>query len=199
SGRRGEMTTWSPAFGAQIDREGVRFSVWAPNASTVELELSGEGARTIPMDGDDEGRFAVHVPGVAAGARYLFCVDGQDGKPDPYSRFQPDGVHGASEIVDPAAYSWSDAGWPGLTAENQAIYELHVGTMTPEGTFRALIDQLKPLKDLGITAIELMPVAQCPGEHNWGYDGVDLFAPSHTYGTPDDLRALVDAAHAAGL
>lgn len=193
------MATWSPAFGAQVDGDGVRFAVWAPNATKVNLELVGDDARMISMTGDDEGRFTVQVPGLGAGARYLFRVDGQDGRPDPYSRFQPEGVHGPSEVIDPSRYRWRDAGWPGLVAENQVIYELHVGTMTPEGTFQALIDQLPALKDLGITAIELMPVAQCPGERNWGYDGVDLFAPSHNYGRPDDLRALVDAAHGIGL
>ncbi|HWV24373.1 MAG TPA: malto-oligosyltrehalose trehalohydrolase, partial [Thermomicrobiales bacterium] len=166
---------------------------------TVDLELVTDEARIVPMMGDDAGRFSVYVPGIGAGARYLFRVNGQDGRPDPYSRFQPEGVHGPSEVVDPSTYRWQDHDWPGLPAENQVVYELHVGAMTPDGIFRSLIGQLESLKTLGVTTIELMPVAQCPGERNWGYDGVDLFAPSHAYGSPDDLRALVDAAHGIGL
>ena len=193
------MTTWRPAFGANIEPDGVRFAVWAPNAQQVELELVGEGeARRVPMAGDAESRFEVFVPGVGAGTRYVYRVDGGDGRPDPYSRYQPEGVHGPSEVIDPA-YPWTDSAWTGIGAEGLAIYELHVGTMTEEGTFRSLIDELPALKSLGITAIELMPVVQCPGGRNWGYDGVNLFAPYNAYGRPEDLRALIDAAHAAGL
>lgn len=191
---------WQPAFGTQIDKEGVRFSVWAPNVRQVDLELFEEGdSRLVPLSGDEEGRFEVLVPGVGTGARYLYRLDGGEGRPDPYSRFQPEGVHGPSEVIDPYAYRWSDESWRGINREGLLIYELHVGTMTPEGTFRSLIGQLDELRQLGVTAIELMPVAQCPGRWNWGYDGVNLFAPSNAYGQPDDLRALVNAAHAAGI
>jgi maltooligosyltrehalose trehalohydrolase len=193
-------TTWQPVFGGQIEGDGVRFSVWAPNASQVEVELVGEGDRSpVPMTRDAKGRFEVTVPDIGAGTRYLYRLDGGDGRPDPYSRFQPEGVHGPSEVVDPRSYRWNDRGWKGITREGLVVYELHIGTMTSEGTFLSLIGQLQELKQLGVTAIELMPVAQCPGRWNWGYDGVDLFAPSSAYGTPDDLRTLVDAAHEVGL
>jgi maltooligosyltrehalose trehalohydrolase len=193
------MDKWQPAFGAQVEEGGVRFSIWAPNATTMELELYGDDAQRVSMDGDGDGVFRAFVEGVGAGASYAFRLDGGNPTPDPYSRYQPEGVHGPSMVVEPTTYRWNDAGWTGITAEGLVVYELHVGAMTPEGTFRSLIPQLRELKNLGVTAIELMPVAQCPGRWNWGYDGVNLFAPSNAYGTPDDFRALVDAAHEVGL
>ncbi len=194
------QTNWTPAFGAQIAEGGVRFSVWAPNAATMDLELyEGDSPRTVPMDRAEDGVFGAFVADAGAGLRYAFRLDGGNPTPDPYSRYQPDGVHGPSMVVDPSTYAWRDDTWPGVSAAEMVVYELHVGTMTPEGTFRSLVGQLPELKALGVTAIELMPVAQCPGRWNWGYDGVDLFAPSNAYGAPDDLRALVDAAHAQGL
>jgi maltooligosyltrehalose trehalohydrolase len=147
----------------------------------------------------DDGVHEAEVSEITAGAHYKFSLDGGTGFPDPYSRFQPDGVHGASEVIDPGTFAWSDEAWPGLPNEGLVVYECHVGTMTPEGTYAALERELAELKRLGVTAVELMPVAQCPGNHNWGYDGVDLYAPSHAYGRPDDLRHLVDAAHRIGL
>jgi maltooligosyltrehalose trehalohydrolase len=192
--------SWKPAFGAQIEGDGVRFSIWAPNATTMELELFGESEpRILAMNQGEAGTWSIHVPGVGAGVTYGFRLDGGDAKPDPYSRYQPEGVHGPSMVIDPATYDWTDAGWRGVSAEGMVVYELHIGTMTPEGTFLSLIPDLQALKDLGVTAIELMPVAQCPGRWNWGYDGVDLFAPFNAYGTPDDFRQLVDAAHGVGL
>jgi len=193
-------TTWKPAFGATIEGDGVRFAVWAPNATDgVTLVLhDGANRREVPMDPAGDGRHETHVPGIGAGTRYAYRFNGGE-YPDPYSRAQPDGVHGPSAVIDPAAFRWTDENWPGLAPEGEVIYELHVGTMTPEGTFRSLIGQLAELKRLGVTAIELMPVAEFPGARNWGYDGVDLFAPASAYGTPDDLRALVDAAHETGL
>lgn len=196
------MTTpsWQPAFGANVENTGVRFSVWAPNASTVDVELfGGDGSSLVEMSPRAEGEFEVFVPGIEAGARYAFRLDGGDYRPDPYSRFQPEGVHGPSEVVDPSTYEWNDTGWSGITREGLVVYELHIGTMTAEGTFLSLIRELPELRNLGVTAIEIMPVAQCPGRWNWGYDGVDLFAPMNAYGSPDDLRRLVDAAHQAGL
>lgn len=187
----------SPALGAHVTDEGVRFAVWAPNAQRVDLVLDDE--RQLPMDSDEHSVYSLTVSAAGAGTRYAFRVDGEGPFPDPRSRFQPDGVHGASEVVDPATFAWSDRDWRGIGRDNLVIYELHVGTMTPEGTFRALIDQLPYLRDLGINAIEIMPVAECPGRWNWGYDGVSLFAPSHNYGRPDDFRALIDAAHATGI
>jgi maltooligosyltrehalose trehalohydrolase len=193
-------TSWQPAFGATIDGDGVRFGVWAPNAvDGVNVVLGdGDATRDVPMTALGDGRYEVQVAGIGAGARYGFRLDGGDPRPDPYSRSQPDGVHGLSEVVNPG-FAWSDDGWGGLSADGLVIYELHVGTMTPEGTFAALVGELEELARLGVTAIELMPVAQCPGTRNWGYDGVDLFAPFNAYGRPDDLRRLVDAAHGHGL
>jgi maltooligosyltrehalose trehalohydrolase len=139
------------------------------------------------------------VEGARAGDRYAYSIDGADPLPDPASRFQPDGVHGWSEIVDPSAFTWNDDDWDGLDPRRAVIYELHVGTFTPEGTFAAAIAKIPHLVDLGVTAIELMPLADFAGARNWGYDGVAPFAPSRAYGRPDDLRALVNAAHRAGL
>jgi maltooligosyltrehalose trehalohydrolase len=209
SGRRNKdsrMTTpnhtaaWQPAFGANFDGDDVRFAVWAPDVNAMGVVLyDADNTRYVAMESLGDGRFEIHVPGIDAGQRYAFRIDGDDDRPDPYSRRQPEGVHGPSEVVDPYAFAWTDHDWPGITRDGQVIYELHVGTMTTEGTFAAIIPELPEMRRLGVTAIELMPVAQCPGNRNWGYDGVDLFAPSTAYGTPDDLRRLVDAAHREGL
>jgi maltooligosyltrehalose trehalohydrolase len=198
------MTTgerWRPRSGANVTSAGVDFAVWAPNARRVEVELiDRDGQSTyVSLRAHSDGRFTNIIAGAGPGTRYRYRLDGDAAYPDPYSRYQPEGVHGPSQVIDPEAFVWTDDDWPGVSADNQVIYELHVGAMTPEGTFAALIDQLPELKRLGVTMIELMPVAECPGRWNWGYDGVDLFAPSHNYGEPDDLRALVDAAHALGL
>jgi len=191
---------WQLPLGATVLPEGVRFAVWAPRATRVDVVVDGAGASAgHPLAADADGVWSGTMPNLQAGARYRYRLDGDAAFPDPYSRFQPEGVHGASEVIDPARFRWTDGGWPGLLAEGLVIYELHVGTMTPEGTFDALIRQLPALKRLGVTAIELMPVAECPGRWNWGYDGVDLFAPSHNYGRPDDLKRLANAAHRAGL
>ncbi len=139
------------------------------------------------------------VAEAGAGSRYAYRLDGQGPFPDPYSRSQPEGPHGASEVVDPGTYQWHDSQWQGLSSERLVIYQLHFGTFTPEGTFDAAIGQLKRLKELGVTAIEPLPVAEFPGARNWGYDGVDLFAPSHVYGGPDGFKRFIDAAHQQGL
>ncbi|CAA9557016.1 MAG: GH13_10 / GH13 / GH13_9 / GH13_36 / GH13_ 37 / GH13_11 / GH13_8 / GH13_1 [uncultured Thermomicrobiales bacterium] len=191
---------WKPAFGANIDEDGVTFAVWAPDARRVEVELvANDSVRVVDLDPSGDGRYSAHVAGLGPGALYRFRVDGNGPFPDPYSRYQPVDVHGPSEVIDPSAYEWRDREWDGLRAEGLVIYEAHVGTMTRAGTFNEFIDELDALKDLGVSAIELMPVAQCPGLRNWGYDGVDLFAPSNAYGRPDDLRRLVDEAHQRGL
>lgn len=193
--------SWKLQSGANLTPKGVEFSVWALNANTVDVVLeraNGDNAYE-PMTREDDGRFSVVIPGATAGDRYRFRLDGGDAFPDPYSRFQPGGVHGASEIVDPWQFSWSDQPWTGVSARSLSFYELHVGTFTTEGTFAALERELESLRDLGVTMIELMPVAQTPGTRNWGYDGVDLFAPNHVYGSPDDLRRVVDTAHRVGL
>lgn len=178
----------------------VRFRVWAPHAETVAVHVIGEGNEPIPMKPDARGYFEVTVSGIGAGARYRYLLDGQKARPDPASRFQPEGVHGPSAVIDPDACRWTDQGWAGLPLTDLILYELHVGTFTPEGTFQALIPRLTYLQDeLGVTAIELMPVAQFPGRRNWGYDGAYPFAPQSSYGGPDGLKALVDACHARGM
>jgi maltooligosyltrehalose trehalohydrolase len=152
-----------------------------------------------PLDRDADGYFIGFVPGMAAGARYCYRLDDEGTFPDPCSRYQPEGPHGPSMVVDPAAYRWRDAQWPGLKIAGQIFYEIHVGAFTPEGTLDAAARELPELADLGITAVELMPLAEFPGRFNWGYDGVGLYAPAHVYGDPDALRRFVDAAHAVKL
>jgi maltooligosyltrehalose trehalohydrolase len=189
-----------PPFGANVDGDSVEFRVWAPKARRVEVEIVG-GAPTgrWPLTPLDDGVHAGRCAELGAGTRYRFRLDGGASYPDPWSRYQPEGVHGPSEVVDPAAFAWADAAWSGLDRRRLVIYELHVGTFTTDGTFDAVIGQLTALKRLGVTAIELMPVAEFPGRWNWGYDGVDLFAPSRNYGGPSGLKRLVAAAHRSGL
>jgi maltooligosyltrehalose trehalohydrolase len=174
--------------------------VWAPAAERVEVLLLGRQAPVAhAMARDASGIFSTCVPEAGAGALYRYRLDGHEALPDPASRFQPEGVHGPSMVVDPSSFVWTDAEWRGLDARALVIYELHVGAFTREGTFAGVEACLDALVDLGVTAVELMPIADFAGRRNWGYDGVDLFAPSHQYGTPDDLRRLVDAAHRRGL
>ena len=189
-----------PLFGAIPSQDGIRFAVWAPAAKTLELTLlDGAAAGTHPLASSPGGLRETWVVGAAAGDRYAYVLDGEGPFPDPASRFQPEGVHGPSRIVDPGAFTWHDSGWRSRPARDLVIYELHVGTFTAEGTFAGVEAKLPYLRDLGVTAIELMPVADFAGSRNWGYDGVALFAPSRAYGTPDELRRLVDAAHGHGL
>src|SRR4051812_18181461 len=190
-------------YGANISpREGVtEFRVWAPSAKRVRLQLVGKGEHEMKREPD--GSFAIQAA-VRAGDRYFYVVTGENGDdnkpvPDPVSRFLPEGVHGATEIVDPNAFRWTDPAWRGLPLRDYMIYELHVGTFTPAGTFDAAIERLADLKRLGITVIELMPVAAFPGARNWGYDGVAPYAVQASYGGPEGLKRFVDAAHAAGL
>ncbi|HLT46211.1 MAG TPA: hypothetical protein VK002_03205, partial [Rubricoccaceae bacterium] len=157
-------------FGALPEGGGTRFRVWAPKAARVDLVLEGED-RTLPLEAAGNGTFERFVEGVGAGMRYRYRLDGGDALPDPASRFQPEGVHGPSEVVDPAAYDWTDDGWQPPTRRDLVFYELHVGAFTPEGTFSAAAEKLEALRDLGVTAVELMPVADFPGRWNWGYDG----------------------------
>lgn len=174
--------------------------LWAPFARQVELVLHGQGQpRVVPTGPDPEGYFVYIGQAISPGQRYTFRLDGGQDRPDPCSLWQPDDVTGPSAIYDPARFDWTDAGWRGLSPEMLAIYELHVGTFTPAGTFEAVIPRLPELRDLGITAIELLPVNQFPGAHNWGYDGVLPYAAQHSYGGPMGLQRLVDAAHAAGV
>ncbi|MBL8950644.1 MAG: malto-oligosyltrehalose trehalohydrolase [Myxococcaceae bacterium] len=183
-------------LGAVPDGDGrVRFSVWAPKRKRVDVVLDG---RDFPLEPGPDGMFSALLK-AEPGQRYTLKVDGGDAFPDPCSRFQPEGPHGPSEVVDPSRYRWGDADWKGAGPHGHVIYELHVGAFTKEGTYAALTERLPYLKELGVTLLELMPLHDCPGTFNWGYDGVALFAPNHNYGTPDDLRRLVDRAHALGL
>jgi maltooligosyltrehalose trehalohydrolase len=164
---------------------------------SVDLVLDDRPAEPRPLSRDVDGYWQGDAGDVHAGARYRYRLDGRDDQlfPDPASRSQPDGVHGPSEVIDPSVFRWTDDDWQAPAFRDVVFYELHVGTFTPEGSYRAVIDRLPYLVQLGVTAIELMPVADFPGNRNWGYDGVAIFAPARCYGSPDDLRALVDAAH----
>ncbi len=173
-----------------------RFRVWAPHAERVEVRL---GDRIEPLAPEENGYHEAVLAGVPAGTRYVYRLDGSLERPDPASRFQPDGVHAPSAVVDPRAFAWTDAAWRGRPLREFVLYELHVGTFTPEGTFDAVIPHLDGLARLGVTSIELLPVAQCPGRRNWGYDGAYTWAVQNSYGGPDGLRRLVDACHARGL
>lgn len=198
-GRRPEslQPRWALDRGASVSPSGgTQFRVWAPKAKRVEVIVRGHRHSLEPAGA---GLFERVVSSAAAGDDYAYALDGGPPLSDPVSRFQPHGVCGPSRIVDPRAFEWRDAAWRGLPMADYVIYELHVGTFTRAGTFDAVIEHLAPLAELGITAIELMPVAQFPGTRNWGYDGVHLYAPQHSYGGPDGLRRLVDAAHGAGL
>jgi maltooligosyltrehalose trehalohydrolase len=185
-----------------IGADQTHFRVWAPKAGRVDLVLEENGGQNPPqtfhaLEAEDKGYFSGHANTVA-GTRYWFRIN-DNLYPDPASRFQPDGPHGPSCIIDPAQFRWTDSHWPGITLKGQIIYEMHVGTFTREGTWRAAAQQLEELARIGITVVEMMPVADFPGKFGWGYDGVDLFAPSHLYGMPDDLRAFIDHAHSLGL
>jgi len=186
-------------FGALPQGDGgTMFRLWSPGADRVELWLE-EPKRAVPMPRDAFG-WAEYVSREAPpGTRYRYRIDGEMLVPDPAARYQPGDVHGASEVVDPLAYTWRDGAWTGLPPERLVFYELHVGTFTPDGTYRGVAERLDQLASLGITAIELMPLADFPGRWGWGYDGVLLFAPEASYGRPDDLKALVDNCHARGL
>jgi maltooligosyltrehalose trehalohydrolase len=179
----------------------VRWRVWAPGHKALEVVLfgaDGKPGRTLALAPEAGDCFGGVLEGAGAGVRYKLRVDGEGPFPDPWSRSQPEGVHGPSEVVV-ADFAWTDAGWKGPDPEALVIYEVHVGTATPEGTFEALIPKLAELRALGVNTLELMPLASFPGRRNWGYDGVDLFAPLHAYGGPEGLRRLIDAAHGQGL
>lgn len=184
--------------GAEVTPDGTHFRVWAPVRSRVEVVP--ESGPPLELEREPNGYFSGFAPGVGDGARYRLRLDGGSSLfPDPASRFQPSGPHGPSQVVDPARFEWTDANWAGVSDEGQVLYELHIGTFTPEGTFAAAAARLPQLAELGVTAVEVMPVADFPGHFGWGYDGTCLFAPTRLYGTPDDFRKLVDAAHALGL
>jgi maltooligosyltrehalose trehalohydrolase len=185
-----------------IGKDETHFRVWAPKAREIDVVLEdGTSSEPIfyPLTPEAGGYFSGAV-NVGAGSRYRFRVNrGENFYPDPASRFQPQGPHGPSCIVDPRQFRWADTNWPGVTLKGQIIYEMHIGTFTKEGTWCAAVEQLPELARVGITVVEMMPVADFPGKFGWGYDGVNLFAPSHLYGTPDDLRAFIDRAHSLGV
>lgn len=192
----------STHLGAFPQGEGGWFRVWAPAARAVRVELSGAhtaSRNSVALSREPDGYFSGMVAGTRPGTLYRYRLDDGDPLPDPCSRYQPEGPHGPSMLVDPQAYRWRDTAWAGITLAGQVIYELHVGTFTQAGTLDAAAAELPALQDLGVTCIELMPVAECAGRWNWGYDGVLLYAPYHVYGDVDALKRFVDAAHALGL
>ncbi len=191
---------WELRFGARVLRGGgVEFRAWAPLVKSLALRVPGSVPRTIQLRPDGDGEFAVTVPDVAAGDDYHLEFEDGRVRPDPVSRWQPHGVHGPSRIVDPGSFQWKDQDWKGLPLRQFVIYEIHTGTFTSEGTFEAVIPRLPYLKQLGITAVELMPVAQFPGGRDWGYDGAGLYAPHDSYGGPAGFKSLIDACHGLGL
>jgi maltooligosyltrehalose trehalohydrolase len=193
---------YSMPFGAELTREGrVRFRLWAPAAHEVQLVLHEGPARSraLEMSAQPEGWFELVTGEARAGTRYRYRIDGKIEVPDPASRSNPEDVHGPSEVIDPCAFQWEDDDWRGRPWHEAVVYELHVGTFTPEGTFAGATRKLDHLVALGVTVIELMPVADFPGRRGWGYDGVLPFAPESAYGTPQDLKAFILAAHRCGL
>lgn len=192
---------WRLQLGANIVHgNGVFFRVWAPEAEAISVRvLSGNRRRDIRLAKEPGGYFAGPVEDVCRGDRYFYVLDNMDHYPDPASRSQPEGVHGPSEVVDPEEFLWEDEEWEAMALEDFIIYEVHIGAFTVEGTFEAIVPHLDSLKDSGITAIELMPVAQFPGKRNWGYDGVYPYAPQNNYGGPEGLKRFVNAAHKKGL
>lgn len=183
-------------IGAQfIDERKCEFVVWAPFLKSVELRIVSPGKEIIPMEKDISGYWRTMVDDVSKETRYFYRLEKERNRPDPASQFQPEGVHGPSQIVDHDTFQWEDDDWKGITLSNMVMYELHIGTFTPEGTFDAVIPRIPVIRDLGVNAIEIMPVAQFPGERNWGYDGAFSFAVQKSYGGPEGLKRLVKECH----
>lgn len=195
------MKNWKSDMGALvIDRGKVFCKVWAPEIKKLSVKIiSNNEIKMIPLEKDQRGYFKGIAENVFAGDRYFYLLDDKNRYPDPASRFQPEGVHGPSQVIDPDEFRWEDNEWGRIPLKDFIIYELHVGTFTGEGTFKAIVPYLDYLKKLGITSVELMPVAQFPGNRNWGYDGVYPFAPQNSYGGPKGLKTLVNACHKKGL
>lgn len=183
--------------GAEVRDGGVHFRVWAPVRKTVEVVF--DVGDIVSLQAETAGYFSGLAPNARAGSRYKYKLDGGETCPDPASRFQPDGPHGFSEIVDATAFSWTDRGWRGVALPHQVIYEMHLGTFTQKGTWCSALAELPHLAETGVTVLEVMPVAEFPGRFGWGYDGVQWFAPAHIYGSPDDFRRFVDQAHSLGM
>lgn len=183
--------------GAELQDGGCAFRLWAPERNRVDLVLDGQDH---PMEKDAEGYFSLTVPGIEHGALYRFRLDGgEELLADPASRCQPEGPTGPSKVVNAHAFVWQDAGWTGIVRDGQLVYEMHIGTFTPEGTWAAAAKMLPRLRDIAVTVIEMMPVNEFDGTFGWGYDGVLLFAPTRLYGTPEDLKAFIDTAHSLGI
>ncbi|MGN6184746.1 MAG: alpha-amylase family glycosyl hydrolase [Thermoanaerobaculia bacterium] len=183
--------------GAEVVAVGVRLRVWAPAHKAGAVVIDD---RDFPLDRESGGFFSAVVSSAKPGTLYRFRIDrNSETFPDPASRFQPEGPHGPSQVMDASAYAWRDRSWRGVTIAELVLYELHVGTFTPEGTYASAEKQLDALQDVGITAIELMPLNEFPGKFGWGYDGVDLWAPTRLYGAPDELRHFIDEAHSRGI
>ncbi len=181
----------------QTDRSGTHFRVWAPEHTSVSIAV--ENQTPLPMEKEEHGYFSLFVNDVQAGARYKYQLNGKDACPDPASRFQPNGPHGFSEVIDPMSFRWTDNSWSGVKLAGQVVYEMHLGTFTPHGTWKSAGEKLHYLRETGITLLEVMPVADFPGKFGWGYDGVQPYAPASIYGTPDDMRAFVNQAHDLGI
>ncbi len=192
-------SAWRLGLGAEVQTQGVSFRVWAPRCQKVEVVFEGGASPPFLLTRQAQGYFTGIAPELGAGALYRYRLDGAGPYPDPCSRFQPQGPHGPSMVVDPTAFQWSDERWAGVQLAGQVIYELHVGAFTQAGTFDAALQELAELQRIGITLIEIMPVAEFPGRWNWGYDGVNLYAPTHNYGDEHALRRFVNAAHALGI
>ena len=207
------MTTTQPArtaesscfrrlpIGAEVlPGQGVHFRLWAPRAKEAVVVFENDSAPQLKLERESSGYFSGKAADARSGMLYRFRFDGRGLLlPDPASRFQPEGPHGPSQIMDPSRFHWTDDEWRGISADGQVLYEMHIGTFTPQGTFAAALEQLKELRDFGITCVEVMPVADFPGRFGWGYDGVNFFAPTHLYGQPDDFRRFIDHAHSIGL
>lgn len=182
-----------------LENQQCQFTLWGPELTSAELQLMAPQRITYPLEKLESGYWSATVDAIAQGTRYKYRINQSEERPDPASRYQPEGVHGPSEVVDHHRFPWSDRSWRNLPLQDYVIYELHVGTFTPEGTFDAIIPRLEELRRLGITALEIMPVAQFPGDRNWGYDGVYPYAVQQSYGGPEGLKRLVDACHRQGL
>lgn len=192
---------WHPYFGANYEGNGTRFRAWAPGVSTIDVVIyrADDQPQIVPMKSGTDGCYEAFVNAVEPGALYKFRVNNELQFPDPASKFQPEGVHGPGQVIDLDNYHWQDSSWKNPPLEQLVFYETHIGTFTEAGTFAGVKERLSYLKDLGITALQLMPVADFPGRWNWGYDGVMLYAPARCYGPPQELCQLIDAAHALGL
>ena len=193
-------------IGAEILPGGVHFRVWAPNATKVEVTLEGhtfqlyEKPLSVSLKAEEKGYHSGLIQEASDGTLYRFRINGEESLfPDPASRFQPLGPHGQSQVIDPSKFMWNDQHWKGVALEGRVLYEMHIGTFIQQGTWSKAIGELLELADLGVTIIEMMPVNEFPGNFGWGYDGVNLFAPTHLYGAPDDLRNFIDHAHALGI